>query len=100
MGIHLRETGQVFILSVDTSGFWAFLGSNSYISGLSRLFFLFLIKTSPKSTKKSILITRMKSGEEKMGGGRISLKRSSALSFPFVTVTKREHIIPKNCELY
>ncbi|CAG8059274.1 unnamed protein product [Penicillium salamii] len=25
VGIHLRETGQVFILSVDSSGFWAFL---------------------------------------------------------------------------
>ncbi|CAG8221927.1 unnamed protein product [Penicillium nalgiovense] len=27
VGIHLRETGQVFILSADASGFWAFLGS-------------------------------------------------------------------------
>ncbi|CRL26879.1 Transcription factor, MADS-box [Penicillium camemberti] len=32
VGIRLRETGQVFILSADTSGFWAFLSSqlNSY----------------------------------------------------------------------
>ncbi|KAJ5473963.1 hypothetical protein N7475_003529 [Penicillium sp. IBT 31633x] len=32
VGIRLRETGQVFILSADASGFWAFLGSqlNSY----------------------------------------------------------------------
>ena len=27
VGIRLRETGQVFILSADTSGFWAFLSS-------------------------------------------------------------------------
>ncbi|CAG8073491.1 unnamed protein product [Penicillium nalgiovense] len=27
VGIRLRETGQVFILSADASGFWAFLGS-------------------------------------------------------------------------
>ncbi|CAI7662612.1 unnamed protein product [Penicillium crustosum] len=32
VGIRIRETGQVHILSADTSGFWAFLGSqlNSY----------------------------------------------------------------------
>lgn len=32
LGIRLRETGQVYILSADASGFWAFLGSqlNSY----------------------------------------------------------------------
>ncbi|CAG8937541.1 unnamed protein product [Penicillium salamii] len=32
LGIRLRETGQVFIFSVDASGFWDFLGSqlNSY----------------------------------------------------------------------
>jgi hypothetical protein len=27
VGIRLRETAQVFILSADTSGFWAFLSS-------------------------------------------------------------------------
>ncbi|CAG7956560.1 unnamed protein product [Penicillium salamii] len=27
VGIRFRETGQVFILSADTSGFWAFLSS-------------------------------------------------------------------------
>ncbi|KAJ5771480.1 uncharacterized protein N7511_003531 [Penicillium nucicola] len=27
VGICLRETGEVFILSADSSGFWAFLGS-------------------------------------------------------------------------
>ncbi|CAG8261917.1 unnamed protein product [Penicillium salamii] len=27
LGIRLRETGQVFILSADASGFWGFLGS-------------------------------------------------------------------------
>ncbi|KAJ5575836.1 hypothetical protein N7535_002762 [Penicillium sp. DV-2018c] len=27
VGIRLRETGQVFILSADVSGFWGFLGS-------------------------------------------------------------------------
>lgn len=27
VGIRLRETGQVFILQADTSGFWAFLSS-------------------------------------------------------------------------
>ena len=27
LGIRLRETGQVYILSADPSGFWAFLGS-------------------------------------------------------------------------
>jgi hypothetical protein len=27
VGIRIRETGQVHILSADTSGFWAFLGS-------------------------------------------------------------------------
>lgn len=27
LGIRLRETGQVFILSADASGFWDFLGS-------------------------------------------------------------------------
>jgi hypothetical protein len=27
LGIRLRETGQVYILSADASGFWAFLGS-------------------------------------------------------------------------
>ncbi|KAJ5121559.1 uncharacterized protein N7515_009520 [Penicillium bovifimosum] len=27
VGIRLRETGQVFILSADASGFWAFLAS-------------------------------------------------------------------------
>jgi hypothetical protein len=26
LGIRLRETGQVYILSADASGFWAFLG--------------------------------------------------------------------------
>jgi hypothetical protein len=29
VGIRRRETGQVFILSADASGFWAFLGSQS-----------------------------------------------------------------------
>ncbi|KAJ5642573.1 hypothetical protein N7490_006573 [Penicillium lividum] len=28
MGIRMRETGQVHILSADTSGFWAFLTSH------------------------------------------------------------------------
>ncbi|KAJ5346770.1 Transcription factor MADS-box [Penicillium brevicompactum] len=27
VGIRVRETGQVFILSADASGFWGFLGS-------------------------------------------------------------------------
>ncbi|CAG7965007.1 unnamed protein product [Penicillium nalgiovense] len=27
VGIRLRETGQVFIMSADVSGFWGFLGS-------------------------------------------------------------------------
>ncbi|KAJ5971803.1 uncharacterized protein N7479_001721, partial [Penicillium vulpinum] len=27
VGIRIRETGQVYILSADTSGFWAFLTS-------------------------------------------------------------------------
>lgn len=27
VGIRLRETGQVYILSADASGFWAFLGT-------------------------------------------------------------------------
>ncbi|KAJ5343380.1 uncharacterized protein N7506_003204 [Penicillium brevicompactum] len=27
VGIRIRETGQIHILSADTSGFWAFLGS-------------------------------------------------------------------------
>lgn len=27
LGIRLRETGQVFLLSADSSGFWGFLGT-------------------------------------------------------------------------
>jgi len=40
VGIRLRETGQVFILSADASGFWAFLGSQlvclNYVSRENR----------------------------------------------------------------
>lgn len=51
VGIRLRETGQVFILSADVSGFWGFLRSqlvrSRHESHDQRLNFLGLLLSDP-----------------------------------------------------
>ncbi|CAG8079185.1 unnamed protein product [Penicillium nalgiovense] len=56
VGIRLRETGQVFLLSADASGFWAFLGSQLVCFQLSlmksRLTYQELLLSSPKTSNR------------------------------------------------